>query len=604
MAKRRPASPPIRQGRPASRRGAQHAIGEAPAKERHHRRAQGHDDPPECRGPAGPVGSDEATNQEALSVADAALGQPARAWHALEVARVAALFETDAERGLTAGEARRRLGRVGPNRVAEARETPLWRLALGQFESLVVLLLLAAAAVAIALGELVEGIAILAALVLNAGIGFTTEWRARVSLARLRALVVPSARVRRDGQVTTVPAADLVPGDVIVLEAGAQVPADARLVRSAVLQLDESTLTGESLAVEKDANSGVEAGVPLAEHRTMVFLGTAVLAGSGTAIVTATGVATQLGRIGQLVALAGDRSTPLERQVEGLARRLMGFALAVCAVVAAAGILHGQPVGLMIETAISLAVSAIPEGLPAVAAVALAAGLWRLARAGALVRRLPAVETLGAVTVICSDKTGTMTENRMAVVRLSLPGRTIAVGGAATARQGTFTERERPLAPLDDADVARLLTVAALVNDAGVEPDGDALRLHGDPTEAALLVAATKAGLDLAALSRRWPRRHEVPFSSDTRFMATFHEATDGERALCVKGAPGAVLDRCTFDDETRRRLLDENVALAGGGLRVLAIAWRPGGWSAARRRERPDLSRLRRARRPRASRA
>jgi Ca2+-transporting ATPase len=516
----------------------------------------------------------------ARSAPGAELGQPARAWHALDVARVAALFETDAERGLTTAEARRRLGRVGPNRVAEARETPLWRLALGQFRSLVVLLLLAAAAVAVALGERAEGIAILAALVLNAAIGFGTEWRARVSLARLRALVVPSARVRRDGHVTTVAAAELVPGDLIVLEAGAQVPADARLVRSAALEVDESTLTGESLAVEKDAGRDLEDGAPLAEHLTMVFLGTAVLAGSGTAIVTATGVATQLGRIGQLVALAGDRSTPLERQVEGLARQLMGFALVVCGVVGIAGILHGQPVGLMIETAISLAVSAIPEGLPAVAAVALAAGLWRLARAGALVRRLPAVETLGAVTVICSDKTGTMTENRMAVVRLSLPARHIAVAGAATARQGTFTERDQPLAPLDDAEVVRLLTVGALVNDAGAEVEGDHLRLHGDPTEAALVVAAIKAGLDPAALARRWVRRHEVPFSPDTRFMATFHETPDSERALFVKGAPGAVLDRCGADDATRRRLLDDNVALAGGGLRVLAIAWRPGGWS------------------------
>ncbi|HSE93323.1 MAG TPA: cation-transporting P-type ATPase, partial [Methylomirabilota bacterium] len=322
-----------------------------------------------------------------------------RAWHALDVTRVAALLGTDIARGLTGTEARRRLARVGPNRVGEARPRPLWRLALEQFGSLVVLLLLGAAAVAVALGERAEGLAILAALVLNAAIGFGTEWRARVSLSRLRVLVVPAARVRRDARVTTVAAADVVPGDVVVLEAGAQVPADARLARSAGLRVDEAALTGESLPVEKDAAARLDPRAPLAEHPTMVYLGTAVLAGSGIAVVTATGVATQLGRIGQLVALAGDRATPLERQIESLGRWLVGAALAVCAAVAVAGIVRGQPVGLMLETAISLAVSAIPEGLPAVTAVALAAGLWRLARAGALVRRLPAVETLGATTV-------------------------------------------------------------------------------------------------------------------------------------------------------------------------------------------------------------
>ena len=429
-------------------------------------------------------------------------GRPVSPWHALDVGRVAALLGTSAEYGLTTAEARRRLARVGPNRVADARDESLWRLALSQFESLVVLLLLAAAAVAMVLGEMVEGLVILAALLVNAAIGLATEWRARRSLARLRALAVPEARVRRDGQVTTVAAADLVPGDVVLLEAGAQVPADARLVHSAALRIDEASLTGESLPIDKDANAHVEAAAPLAEHVTMVYLGTAVLAGTGAAIVTVTGVATQLGRVGQLVALVGERATPLEQQIEDLGRRLIGVALGVCAVVTVAGILRGQPVGLMLETGITLAVSAIPEGLPAVTAVALAAGLWRLARAGALVRRLPAVETLGSTTVICSDKTGTMTENRMAVVRVALPDRVITIGGSPESPHGTLAERDQALTPRGDGALARLLTIAALVNDAAVEVEAETVRLHGDPTEAALLVAALKAGLDLRALRR------------------------------------------------------------------------------------------------------
>jgi P-type Ca2+ transporter type 2C len=514
---------------------------------------------------------------------------PVSPWHALDAERVATLLETHAERGLTTTEARRRLARVGPNRVAEARDEPLWRLALSQFESLVVLLLLAAAAIAMALGEFVEGVVILAALVLNAGIGFATEWRARRSLARLRALAVPEARVRRDGQVITVAAAALVPGDVVLLEAGAQVPADARLVHSAALRVDEASLTGESVPVDKDASAHVPTSAPLAEHTTMVYLGTAVLAGSGAAIVAVTGVATQLGRVGQLVALAGERATPLERQIEGLGRRLIGVALGVCTVVAVAGILRGQPVGLMLETAITLAVAAIPEGLPAVTAVALAAGLWRLARAGALVRRLPAVETLGSTTVICSDKTGTMTENRMAVVRVALPGRVITVGGAPESPRGTFAEGDRTLTPRDDAALARLLTVAALVNDASVEVEATGVRSSGDPTETALLVAAVKAGLDVRALAQSWPRRREVPFSPLTRLMGTFHESVDGARVLFVKGAPGTLLERSThlqsdggrtvLDDDARRRLQEENHALAAEGFRVLALAWRPEGW-------------------------
>jgi P-type Ca2+ transporter type 2C len=513
---------------------------------------------------------------------------PPHAWHALQTDRVVALLAADVEHGLTSAEVRRRLRLVGPNRAAEVRERPLWRLALDQFRSLVVLLLLTAAALAAALGERRESLAILAALLLNAAIGFGTEWRARRSLARLRGLLTPRALARRTGRIVEVAAAELVPGDIIVLQAGSQVPADARLLQSAGLQLDEAALTGESQPVDKDASVPAPAGAPVAERSTMVYLGTAVLAGSGAAAVTATGLATELGRIGQLVALLGERTTPLERQVEGLGRRLIVLALAICALVAVVGVLHGQPPGLMLETAISLAVAAIPEGLPAIVAVALAAGLWRLARAGALVRRMPAVEALGSTTVICSDKTGTMTENRMVLSRLALNGGVIQVGGGPTAPRGDFRDGERVIDPRTRADLIQLLTVAALVNDASVERRNGELHLHGDPTEAALVVAAVKAGLDPDRLAGDWPRHREIPFSSTSRFMATFHAAPDGAHVALVKGAPGVVLERSRYcqrgaervelTDGDRAELLNTNRVLAAEGLRILAVAWRPDG--------------------------
>jgi Ca2+-transporting ATPase len=514
-------------------------------------------------------------------------GGPGVAWHALEPAVVVRNLATDPDQGLTPSEAQHRLRLVGSNRVADQPEAPLWRLALDQFRSLVVGLLLAASVVAWVLGEHAEAIAILAALVLNAGIGFVAEWRARVSLARLRALAVPQALVRRGGHVAAVAAADLVPGDVIVLEAGSAVPADVRLLRSAALQVSEAALTGESAAVWKDATASLAPEASLADRITMVYLGTTVLAGSGVGVVTTTGVATELGRIGQLVALAGPRATPLERQVEALGRRLILLATAVCAVVGLAGILHGEPVGLMLETAISLAVAAVPEGLPAVVSLALAAGLWRLARRGALVRRLAAVETLGSTTVICADKTGTMTENQMTVAAIRLDDRQVIVGGSGRSIDGVFTDQQgQAVGPLADPHLRLLLTTATLCNDASLLVGSDGLHLYGDPTEAALLVAAAKAGLVRADIARAWPRRREIPFDPTRRLMATFHAMPDGGSALLAKGAPAVILElsgrRHTasgpvpMSAEDRARFLDDNRAMAREGLRVLALAWRP----------------------------
>ncbi len=449
------------------------------------------------------------------------------------------------------------------------------------------LLLLAASGIALGVGEWLEAGAILIALLLNAAIGFATEWRAQRSLAALRALAVPGAIVRRDGQVSEVPAAALVPGDLVILEAGAHVPADARLIRSAGLQVAEAALTGESIPVDKDALAALRPDTPIAERITMVYLGTAVVAGSTLAVVTATGQATELGRIGQLVALVPHRETPLEREVERLGRRLIVLALAICGVVGLVGILHGEPVWLMLETAVTLAIAAIPEGLPAVTAVALAAGLWRLARRGALIRRLHAVETLGSTTVICADKTGTMTENRLTLTRIRLDDRDIRVGGGSLSRRGEFLEDEKPIAPADDPHLRLALTVGALVNNASLEPaGGDDVTLHGDPTEGALLVAALKGGIDPSDLARPWPRLREIPFDPAARLMATVNRSPDGKPVALLKGAPGRIVEASTFrltpagavplTDADKAAILEANRALAGVGLRVLALAWRP----------------------------
>jgi Ca2+-transporting ATPase len=511
---------------------------------------------------------------------------PPAVWHALAAADAARALATDAEVGLTEAEAARRLRETGPNRIIEHRPRSLGRMLLDQFRSLVVLLLLGAAAVAWTLDEQAEALAILAALVLNAAIGFVFEWRARVSLARLRSLAVAHAQVRRNGRTVLIGARQLVPGDVVLLDAGASVPADARLLHSAALRVSEAALTGESDAVDKDAGRALTPETVLAERHNMVYVGSVVVAGSGRAMVTATGAATELGRIGRLIADAEPRTTPLERRVETLGRRLMILGAGICAVVGAVGVLQGEPIGLMLETAISLAVAVIPEGLPAVVTVALAAGLWRLARHGALVRRLPAVETLGSATVICADKTGTMTENQMTVTGVRYDGRQVVVGGGSRSASGSFMIGGTLLVPASDPHLALLLTVGALCNDASLQPGADGLRLLGDPTEAALLVAAVKAGLDPVALASSWPRRHEIPFDPSRRWMATFHEAPGGETLMLVKGAPDVVVARAgrqqhgagvsPLGEEGRSRLLDDNRAMAAEGLRVLALAYRP----------------------------
>ena len=481
--------------------------------------------------------------------------------------------------GLSGADAERRLRLHGANSLRRVEPPSAWRLIVDQFRSSVVVLLVIAAGVAALLGEIPDALAIAAVLVVNAILGFTTEWRARGAMDALRRLDVRRAGVFRDGRLHDLDARDIVPGDVLALEPGDSVPADARLLSGAELQVIEAPLTGESIPVPKCADP-VAADATLADRASMLHKGTVVAAGAARAVVVATGIHTEIGRIGALVAATQDEQAPLERRMEQLGRRLLWVVLGVAVVVAGLGIARGQPALLMLQTSIALAIAAVPEGLPAVVTITLAVGMARMARRRALVRRLSAVETLGSTTVVCTDKTGTLTSGEMTLRRLWVAGSDMVVTGTGYAPDGSVQAEGAAL----QRAASRALTAGVLANRADVVQDGARWVAAGDPTEAALLVGGRKVGLRRAELIAATPETGEVPFSSARMLMATFH--ADGERAfVCVKGAPERVLARCEswlasdgeqpLEAASRDAVIAANAALAGDGLRVLALAQR-----------------------------
>jgi Ca2+-transporting ATPase len=452
-----------------------------------------------------------------------------------------------------------------------------------QFASLIVALLGAAALVAFAFEEPVEGFAIIAVIFINGAIGFVTERRAVRSMEALRELGHTDATVRRGGTVHRLPAGLLVPGDIVVLDAGDVLTADVRLVTGSLLQVDESPLTGESLPIDKDPGA-VAVGASLAERSSMLFKGTAVTRGSGEAVVVATGMATELGQISSLVDEAEPETTPLEKRLDRLARRLVGFTLAIGVVVAGVVIASGREVFFAVEIAIALAVATIPEGLPIVATVALARGMWRMARRNALVEQLAAVETLGSTTVILTDKTGTLTENRMTVVELRLASGRVDIDGTGLDTAGSFRIDDEPVVASELPELLEALRAGVLCNNATLNPGAaDAgANATGDPTEVALLVAGAKAGFWREPLLLEWPELLEVAFDPDAKRMATLH-AKAGAIVAAVKGAPEALIDCCAFvrvgtDSESlgaaeRASWLELADEMASRGERVLALA-------------------------------
>ncbi len=541
-------------------------------------------------------------------------------WHSLSAEKVLADLASNPVEGLTPAEAQMRLQQYGRN---ELRERPrpgfLNRLA-NQFKSVVVLLLIGASLISALLGEYYEAAAITLIVVLNATLGVVQEGRAEEALATLKKMSAPEARVLRGGHLISVPEAEVVPGDVVILEAGNYIPADVRLIESANLQIDEASLTGESVPVSKDASLEIPADADIGDRKTMAYKSTIATYGRGKAVVVATGMNTEIGKIAEMIQSVEEESTPLQRRLDQLGSTLAAAALVICGIVfliafgeaivgimATTGIrdlptfltsLRQPQVGIPLRdagleaflTAVALAIAAVPEGLPAIVTINLAIGMREMIARNALVRRLLAVETLGSASAIASDKTGTLTQNQMMAVKLYIPDILVEVTGRGYEPSGDFLREGATLDPQEIPDLIHLLRGALLASDArlerGAAEDGRGYRIAGDPTEGALVVAAAKANMTRAHLEELYPRRDEIPFDSTRKRMSTLHNDPDGTGyILFVKGAPDLMLDRCTrlyergeikpLTPEMKAHIANINRDMAKQALRVLAVAER-----------------------------
>ncbi|WP_298937576.1 cation-translocating P-type ATPase [uncultured Ralstonia sp.] len=499
---------------------------------------------------------------------------PAVAWHALSASEAASRQVVETAIGLQTGDVGARRAHYGENRLASTPPRSKWLAFLDQFKSLLILVLIGAAALAGAIGDLKDAVVILVVVLFNALLGFWQEHRAEATLAALKKMLSPTARVRRDGRVEEIPAAQLVPGDIVLLEAGNRVPADGRLLAAHNVEIDEAALTGESHPAGKDARAPVAAEAPLAERVNMAYMNTVLTRGRAELLVTGTGMATEMGRLAGMLAEAEAGPTPLQIQLDALGRRLALIAGVVIALIFVLGVLRGEPLVEIVLTSIALAVAAIPEGLPAVVTVTLALGMHRMAQHRAIVKKLAAVETLGCTTVICSDKTGTLTLNQMTARAVAYRGRRFAISGEGYGASGEIVAEDGGERP----DFAPLLYPAALANDSRIR-DG---ALIGDPTEGALLALAAKGGVDAERLAAHCPRIAEIPFDSAHKFQASFHHEGEFVR-MYLKGAPDVLLARATrhlaaageaaLDEGGRAWWIAENERLAAQAMRVLALA-------------------------------
>jgi P-type Ca2+ transporter type 2C len=473
--------------------------------------------------------------------------------------------------GLTPEEAARRLAEYGANVLQAARRVSPWRVLGAQFGNVLIIILLLACVLSACLGHGVEAILITVIVLLAVLLGFIQEYRAERAIEALRQMAAPTATVLRQGEEVKIPAWELVPGDILFLRVGDKVAADVRLIEAVNLQIEEAALTGESAPVEKQTGALPGSDIPLGDRTNMAYAGTVVTYGRGRGVVVATGIQTEFGRIAQLLQSVETTRTPLQQNLDRVGHVLARASLVIVVLVVALGLLRGEPFVKMLVFGIALAVAVVPEALPAVVTISLAIGVRRMVKRHALIRRLPAVETLGSTTVICSDKTGTLTKDEMTARRIFVAGRVFEISGAGYEPVGAFSP------PATDESLSQLLRAAALASDAYVVYDESTRRwdVRGDPTEGALVVAAAKAGLKKAELDEEFPRTDEIPFTSESKRMTTIHRTPQGSVAYS-KGAPEVVLSACTLAAPEREAVLEAARHMAGDALRVLAVAMKP----------------------------
>lgn len=506
-------------------------------------------------------------------------------WHTMQANEVVKSLDTSVESGLSHDEADNRLKKYGYNRLEEKEGASPWAIFLGQFNNFIVWVLIAAAIVSGMLREWVDALAIIAIVIINAVIGFIQEYRAEKSLEALQKLSAPFSRVIRNGEIYSIPSRDVVPGDIVLLEAGDYVPADGRVCSSFSFMTQEASLTGESTPVGKFHEPLPNPALSIGDRKNMVFMGTSVTSGKGTCVIVATGMQTELGKIAGLIQAAGTEETPLQRKLEVFGKKLVYLCLGIVAIVFLLELWRKDPLFEAFLISVSLAVAAIPEGLPAIVTIALAIGVQRMVKRHVLIRKLPSVETLGCATVICSDKTGTLTQNEMTVRKIFVNGKTIDVSGSGYTPEGGFFVNGECLAEADQEALKKILETGILCNNAHLKKEGNAWKVIGDPTEGAILSAAGKTGIWKEKLDKEFPLFSEIPFDSERKKMSVIrgiHPALQ----VCEKGAPDVILDDCSgiYIDGTIRDLtegevqaiLNENNTMAGAALRVLGVAFRP----------------------------
>lgn len=495
------------------------------------------------------------------------------------------------EKGLSQEEAKRRLELVGYNQLTQQKTISPLVIFFNQFKDFMVLVLLAATCISGFLGEYADAITIMAIIVINAILGFVQEYKAEKSMEALKKLIAPEARVLRSGQETKILAKELVPGDIVVLDTGDIIPADLRLLEAYQMEIEESALTGESVPVKKNSSSIYELNTGLGDRKNMAYMGTIVTRGKGLAVVADTGMLTEMGQIAGLIQKVTEEQTPLQKRLEQLGKWLVLFCILIVIVVVLTGILRGEPVYQMILTGVSLAVAAIPEGLPAIVTIALAVGVQKMIKRRAIVRKLPAVETLGCATVICSDKTGTLTQNEMTVRKILVSDELIEVSGEGYEPRGEFQTLEK-YKNKQTMDLA--LKIAALCNNSFLKKNNVIIKglfrkeespwqITGDPTEGALLVLAAKGGLWREQLEKKEKRVYEIPFDSERKRMSVLYEDTSGKVKVYTKGAPDIILEKCRYvmwdgrviplTKEIKQQILANNDKMAEGALRVLGLA-------------------------------